>query len=184
MLYSYTLVCVRVTFDNFELKISDKVRYMHRNTPDFTVFRLHELSKFVYKRVFCLLRVLGSYQLAFVLRLSVSIQVQRLGSRKLFRIGLGLYTLVEVVTLNIFVLWRKLHLSPCLFLFRINLRTQLMTYLDGCIWRIWLVGLRLDSGRPAGHRSQYIVRVIGLHNSWKHWILHKVTEKVPYRCCL
>jgi len=104
VLYSYTLVCVRVTFDNFELKISDKVRYMHRNTPDFTVFRLHELSKFVYKRVFCLLRVLGSYQLAFVLRLSVSIQVQRLGSRKLFRIGLGLYTLVEVVTLNIFVL--------------------------------------------------------------------------------
>ena len=86
MLYSYILVCVRVTFDSCQLKISDKVTYMHHNTPDCTAFRLHELSKFIYKGVFCHRGVLGSYQLAFVLRLSVTSQVQHLGSRKLFRI--------------------------------------------------------------------------------------------------
>jgi len=68
MLYSYILVCVPVTFDSCELKISDKVTYMHHNTPDCTAFRLHELSKFIYKGVFCHRGVLGSYQLAFVLR--------------------------------------------------------------------------------------------------------------------
>ena len=96
MLYSYILVCVRVTFNSFELKISDKVTYVHHNTPDCTAFRLHELSKFIYKGVFCHRGVLGSHQLAFA-RLNIWIQeiiVQNTGRP---------YTLVQVLTLNIFL---------------------------------------------------------------------------------
>jgi len=68
------------------------VTYVHHNTPDCTAFRLHELSKFIYKGVFCHRGVLGLYELAsFEI---VSSQVQENCSE---------YTLVHFVTLNIFL---------------------------------------------------------------------------------
>jgi len=38
MLYLYIFVCVDVTFDGFELKVSNKVTYMHHITPGCTDF--------------------------------------------------------------------------------------------------------------------------------------------------